>query len=113
MSCTLIKTVLALPSLSPRACLAFLHEQLAGRLALVSRAVSATSKTRCVGVAMWSSVWTCTALGEQLATFVDPLGKQPTILPEYPLREQVLAPVCAEYAWRLGLWAVAPGDRDL
>ena len=105
---TLLKTVLTLPSYAPRACKAFLQEQLHTMLPMF------VGMQRNLENALHSCGHTvqrldATALGEYLALFVDPLGPLPPILPEYPLRTQVLR----QYAQAIpGGWGYGEWHRD-
>ncbi len=110
---TLLKTVLTLPVVSPRACLAFLQAQLADALpsfAGYQRSLEQTLRGCGHGITRLDAV----ALGEQLAVFLDPLGKQPTILPGVSLRDQV----CQGYTqnlpggWGYGAWHREESDFD-
>ena len=102
---TLLHTILTLPSLSPRACQALLHEQLQATLpSFMGYQRSIENTLRACGHTPQRLI--VTALGEQLARCVDPLGKQPTILPDVSLGEQVLNQYTQSLpgGWGYGRW---------
>lgn len=106
---TVVKTVLTLPSLGPRACLAFLQHQLAEALPPF-QACQRHLENTLRGCGHTVRRLDSTAIGEQLATCIDPLGKVPTILPEYALRDQVLTQYVQHLpgGWGYGQWHRAP-----
>ena len=105
---TLIKAVLSLPAQSVRTCKAFLQKQLADALPTFLGCQRSIENTL-HGCGHGTQRLTSVTLGEHMARILNPLGKQPTILPDGSLRDQIVS----QYTQRIdGGWAYGTWHHD-